>query len=396
MTPTKPPVVTSAEGERRHLTVLFCDLVNSTQIAAQLDPEEWREVLAGYHQVTVSAIERFGGRVSKYLGDGVMAYFGWPQAHASDPERAVRSGLAVLEGISRLNMQLTNTQLSARVGIDSGVVVVSPGGGKEVDLFGDTPNIASRAQIAAAPNTMLITAATHHLVSGLFVVEELGSPALKGIERPIQLYRVIQSSGIRGRLEVLAATRGLTPFVGRERELRLLMDDWERVRHGEGHVVMIFGEPGIGKSRLIHHFHERIAATPHTWVEAAASPLFQNTPLHPVFENLQRVLSLRGDESTEEQLAQLESALKLAGLNPPEAIPLVAPLLHILLPAKYQRSSLTPEQQRRGLMALMVDWVIGLARVQPTVIATEDLHWADPSTLELIQLLLERGAQRHS
>jgi class 3 adenylate cyclase/predicted ATPase len=392
---TALPPTASPRGERRHLTVLFCDLVGSTHIASKLDPEEWRELAAAYHRASAKAVERFGGCVAKFLGDGVLAYFGWPEAHDDDPERAIRAGLAILEAISRLNQQLTEIKLSARVGIDSGVVVIGTGGSDEFEVFGETPNIAARVQAAAACGTVLITDATHRLISGLFVVEERGAQTLKGIERPLRLYHVVQPSGIRGRLKALAATHGLTPFIGRENELRLLSDHWQRVRDGKGHLALVIGEPGIGKSRLIHRFHELIVDTPHTWIEVTGAPFLQNTPLYPVSENLRRVLSRRGDESSEEQLAQLESALVMAGLNPSDAIPLIAPLVNIELPAKYPRSALSAEHQRRQLLALLVDWVMGLARVQPVVMVNEDLHWADSSTLELIQMLVEQGPTPH-
>ncbi len=194
-------------------------------------------------------------------------------------------------------------------------------------------------------------------------------------------------------MEAAAAAGGLTPFVGREDELRSLMNRWEQVLDGEGQVALIIGEAGIGKSRLVQRFHEQIAATPHTWIEAAAGAFFQNTPFYPVTEMLKQALGWRGDEPAEQQLSQLESALEMAGLKPAEAIPLLAPLLNLPLPAKYPPSSLSPEQQRRRLLATLVEWVLGTARAQPTVITTEDLHWADPSTLELIQLLVEQGAQ---
>ena len=360
------PSGTDAGGERRHLTVLFCDLVGSTEIAARLDPEEWREIVAGYHRAAAHAIERFGGHVAQYLGDGVMAYFGWPEAHDNDAERAARAGLAILEAISKLNEQPARPKLSARVGIDSGAVVVGAGTGKDADVFGDTPNIAARVQAAADPGTVLITDAAHRLVSGLFVVEDRGAQALKGIEQPVQLYRVVQPSGVRGRLEAAAAARGLTPFVGREDELRLLMNRWERALEGEGQVALIIGEAGIGKSRLVQRFHEQIAGTPHTWVEAAAGAFFQNTPFYAVTEMLRELLAWRGDESAEEQLAQLEPALELAGLKPAEAMPLIAPLLNLPIPAKYPPSPLSPEQQRRRLLATLVEWALGAARVQPT------------------------------
>src|SRR5438105_9184864 len=192
------PVMGAAGGERRHLTVLFCDLVGSTEISARLDPEEWREIVAVYHRAAAQAIKLFGGHVAQYLGDGVMAYFGYPEAHDNDAERAARSGLAILEAISKLNEHPTHPKLAARVGIDSGAVVVGAGAGKDTDVFGDTPNIAARVQSAADPATVVVTDATHRLVSGLFVVENGGAQSLKGIERPVQLYRVIQPSGGHG------------------------------------------------------------------------------------------------------------------------------------------------------------------------------------------------------
>ena len=382
----------SLTGERRHLTVLFCDLVGSTEIASHLDPEEWREIVAGYHHAAAQAIERLGGCVAQYLGDGVMAYFGWPEAHDNDAERAARAGLAILEAITRLNEHPARPRLAARVGIDSGTVVVGAGAGKDTDVFGDTPNIAARVQSVAEAGTVVITDAVHRLVSGLFVVEDRGAQALKGIERPIQLYRVVQPSGVRGRLEAAAATRALTPFVGREDELRLLMNRWERALDGEGQVALIIGEAGIGKSRLVQRFHEQIAGTPHTWVEAVAGAFYQNTPFYAVTEMLREFVAWRGDESAEEQLTQLESALELAGLKPAEALPLIAPLLNLPIPPRYPPSPLSPEQRRRRLLATLVEWALGAAHAQPMIIATEDLHWADPSTLELLELLVEQGA----
>jgi class 3 adenylate cyclase len=376
-------------GERRHLTVLFCDLVGSTEIAAQIDPEEWREVVAGYHRTAAEAITRFGGHVAKYLGDGVMAFFGYPEAHDNDAERATRAGLALLDAIIKINQDAMRPKLSARVGIDSGAVVVGASAGQSADVFGDAPNIAARVQAAADPSTVVITGASHRLVSGLFVVEDCGAQALKGIVRPVQLYRVIRPSGVRGRLEATAVSRGLTPFVGREDELRSLMNRWERALDGEGQVALIIGEAGIGKSRLVQRFHEQIGGTPHTWIEAGAGAFFQNSPFYPVTEMLRQFL---GDAPVHDQIGQLESRLTLAGLKPAEAIPLIAPLLNLPLTATYPPPTLSPEQQRRRLLATLVEWVLGSARAQPLIIVTEDLHWIDPSTQELIQLLVEQGA----
>jgi hypothetical protein len=225
---------------------------------------------------------RFGGEVVRYVGDGIMAFFGYPAAHDNDAERPSRAGLAILDAITQLNEHRAHSNLSVRIGIDSGPVVVGTGTGQAVDAFGDAANIAARVQAAAEPDMVMMSEATHRLVAGLFVVEDRGAQALKGIERPIQLYRVIRPSGVRGRLEAMAAAHGLTPFVGRDDELRSLMNRWERVLEGEGQVVLIVGEAGIGKSRLLQRFHEQIRGTPHTWIEAGSAAFFQNTPFYAV------------------------------------------------------------------------------------------------------------------
>ncbi len=266
-------------GERRHLTVLFCDLVGSTSIAARLDPEEWRGIIAGYYRAAAQAIERFGGYVAQYLGDGVMAFFGYPESHGNDAERAVRAGLAIIEAISQLDEQPVQTKLAARVGIHSGAVVVGAGVGGRSDVFGDAPNIAARLQAAAEPGNVLITEDTHRLVSGRFDVEERGAQILKGLDRPLCLYKVLQPSGTLGRL---STERSLTPFIGRAEELNILLSRWERVRRGEGQVVIIIGEPGIGKSRLLRKFREQIADVHHLWIESAGDQFAQSTPFYAV------------------------------------------------------------------------------------------------------------------
>jgi len=383
------PIGGSLTGERRHLTVLFCDLVGSTEIASQLDPEEWRELVASYHRAAAEAITRYGGHVAKYLGDGVMAYFGWPEAHDNDGERAARSGLAILEAVQKLNRLKTRPELAARVGIDSGAVVVGAGAEKAADVFGETPNIAARLQTTAAPGTVVITAATHHLISGLFVVEALGPRALKGVSSLPEVFQVIRPTGVRGRLQ---AARGLTPFVGREEELRLLLSRWERTREGEGQLALIIGEPGIGKSRLVAEFHERIREAPHIWMESAAEQFFENSPFHAFVEMLSRWLELQDAPNTEEQFLRLERALASAGLTVNESVPLIADLLQLPISKRYPASPLTPEQKRRRLLAALGGWVLGAARLQPLVMMVEDLHWLDPSTLNLLQLLAEQSA----
>jgi class 3 adenylate cyclase/tetratricopeptide (TPR) repeat protein len=390
-----PEVPNRREGERRHLTVLFCDLVGSTEIAAQLDPEEWRETVAGYHRAAAEAITRFGGHVAKYLGDGVMAFFGYPEAHDNDAERAARSGLAILDAIAKLNEQRGTgfslshpMKLAARVGIDSGAVVVGVGAGKEADVFGDAPNIASRVQGAASAGAVLITGATHRLISGLFVVEGPGAQQLKGVASPVELYQVIRPTGVRGRL---AAARALTPFVGRDEELRLLLSRWERAREGDGQVALVVGEAGIGKSRLVAEFHHRIRETPHIWMESAGEQFFENTPFHAYTEMLSQWLDLQGGVTADERLGRLEGAMASAGLEPAEAAPLVADLLQLPTGDRYPPSTLTSEQRRRRLLAALTGWVFGAGRLQPVVMVVEDLHWLDPSTLELQELLADQG-----
>ena len=385
----------AVQGERRHLSVMFCDIVSSTELASRLDPEEWREIVAGYHHAATEAVLRFGGHVAQYLGDGLLVYFGYPQAHEDDPERAALAGLAILEGIADLNRRLISAgspPLAARIGIHTGSVVVSKDDVKGANIFGDVPHIAARVQSAAAPDTVLITAAVHQLVSGLFLVEDRGAQALKGVDRPIRIYRVIQPSGVRGRLAA-AAERGLTTFIDREDELRLLLNRWARARTGEGQVIMVVGEPGIGKSRLLRRFREQIAGTPHSWVDCAAAALYQSTPFYMVADMIRQGIRWRNEQTPTERLAGLEASLNLAGVPLLEAVPLLAPLMSLEIPASYARPEIPPDQQRKRLLATIGAWALGAARIQPLVLAAEDLHWADPSTLEAIQLPAEQGVR---
>ena len=389
---TAPARPREIAGERRHLTVLFCDLVGSTEISARLDPEEWREIEADYLGAVAEAITRFGGYVAKYLGDGVMAYFGWPEAHDNNAERAARAGLAILEGVAALNNRKAksdNPQLSARVGIDSGTVVIGKGGGSESEIFGDTANIAARVQSAADPDAVIVTPLVSRLVSGLFVVEERGAHQLKGIAEPVELYRIVRLSGVRNRLAA-SIVRGLTPFVGRDNETQFLWSRWERASDGEGQVVLISGEAGIGKSRLVRQFRKQLAQTAHLWLECAGSPYFQNTPLYPIADMLQQGFAQRGDGSDAGKLSELEQDLARAGLKTADAVPLIAPLLNLPVDEKYPPLMLSPEQQRKRLMTSLAGWLFGAG--QSVVMAVEDLHWFDASSLELMQLLIEQAA----
>jgi len=382
------------DGERRHLTVLFCDLVSSTEIAAHLDPEDWRDIAAAYQRTAAEAVTRFGGHVAKYLGDGLVVYFGFPEAHEDDGERAVRAGLAIIDTIAALNTELAkgqNVKLAVRVGIHTGSVVVGRGGGTEADVFGDAPNIASRVQTAAEPDSVLITAAVQELVSGLFIVEDRGAQPLKGIDHPVQLYRAIQPIAAR-RHRHASAVHAVAPFVGRYDEMRLVLGRWESAREGSGQLALVMGEPGIGKSRLVEEFRAHVKDDSHLWIDCAGEQFFQSTPFHAVTQILDQGLGWRGDESNAERTSQLERSLELAGMKLDEAVPLIAELLNLPIPDKYPPLLFAPDQKRKRLLASLATWVLNVARLQPIVIAMEDVHWADPSTLELMQMLAEQAA----
>src|SRR5215469_16416779 len=370
------------DGERRHLTVLFSDLVNSTQIAAHLDPEDWRDIAAQYQETAATAVTRFGGHVAKYLGDGLMVYFGWPQAHEDDAEVAALNGRLAAEH---------KVKLSVRVGVQTGSVVIGHGGGTDADVFGDAPNVASRVQSAAEPDSVLITAAVHELVSGRFVVKDRGAHQLKGVAHPVQLYQAIRHTVARRRTHY-AAPHTVTPFVGREDEIRLLLSRWERAREGQGQLVLVIGEPGIGKSRLVEEFCAHIRDNPHQLVECAGEQFYQSTPFHAVTQILDQGLGWQGEESPEERIALLERVLEQARMKVSEAVPLIAELLGLPIPDKYPPLVYAPDQRRRRLLATLTAWVLNAARVQPLLMVMEDLHWIDPSTLELAQKLVEQAA----
>jgi class 3 adenylate cyclase/tetratricopeptide (TPR) repeat protein len=386
---------------------LFCDLVGSTEIAVSLDPEEWRDIAAQYQRTAAAAVERFDGDVAKFLGDGLVCFFGWPHAHDNDAERAVRAGLAIVEAVRHLALPKSSAEmqtpvastptqrdlrLHVRVGIHTGPVVIGQGGADEAEVFGDTPNLAARVQTAADPDTVLMTAATHHLVSGLFVVDEPRERMLKGFSEPVTLYRARQASGVRGRIHAAAAQHGLTPFVGREHERQLLLDRWERAEEREGQVILITGEAGIGKSRLVQQFKAEIGVTPHTWVEAAASPYLQHTPFAFVSDMLRQGFQFPADLQMVQRVEAVEGALEALDLSPAETMPIVAPLLSLELPDKYPPLDLTPEERRRRLLQAMINWTLASARLQPLVQVLEDLHWMDASSLELLALIAQQAA----
>ena len=264
-----------ATGERRYVTIMFCDLVGSTSISAQLDAEEWRDLVGAYLDAASAAVTEMGGHVAKKLGDGLMALFGYPVAQENDAERAARAALSIQRALVEVNCKNAGKPaLNARIGIETGPVVIDAAG----EIYGDAPNIAARVQALAEPGTAVVTARVQRQVAGLFVVEERGSHELKGVPEPVILFRLVRASGAGRR----SGQRHLTPLVGRDEEIAMLMRRWERARHGDGQLVQIVGEPGLGKSRLIEEFHAPLRETPHTWVEWICSQLLQNTPLHPI------------------------------------------------------------------------------------------------------------------
>src|SRR5271168_5182162 len=385
-TQTLSSVVVGSDGaERRPITVMFCDLVGSTSLAAKLDAEDWRDLVGTYLDEASAAVTGLGGHVLKKLGDGLMALFGYPHAQENDAERAVRAALAIQRALAEINARNARKgapELSARIGLDSGQVVVDATG----EVFGDAPNIAARVQGAAEPGSILITATVQRQTAGLFVAEDRGQHELKGVSAPMTLYRIVRASGGGRR----GGARVLTPLVGREEELGLLTRRWERARKSEGQFALIVGEPGLGKSRLMAEFHGRLGETPYTWVEWSSSQLLQNTPLHPIAEwGRQR---FGADLPTEQRLADLENTLELIGLDPTEYAPLLAPLVDVLLPED-RAAKFAPEELRRRQLAAMTAWVLASARTQAVVLAFEDLHWADPTSLDLMRALAERGAQ---
>jgi class 3 adenylate cyclase/predicted ATPase len=384
------------EAERRQLTVLFCDLVDSTPMATQLDPEELREVIRAYHAVCVQVIERFDGHIAQYLGDGLLVYFGYPRAHEDDAQRAVRAGLGIIEALGPLQKRLQQEQgvrLAARVGIHTGLVVVGEvgeGARQERLALGEVPNLAARLQGLAPPNTVLISASTVRLVQGWFVSEALDDQTLKGFPEPMTVYRVLAESGVQSRLDLVSVS-GLTPLVGREQEIKLLLERWDEAKEGRGRVVALSGEAGIGKSRLVRAVEERLAGEPYTRLECRCSSSAQHSALFPMITLGRRLLQWQRDEPADVTLDKLEAALAPYDMSLAEVVPLLASLLSLPPPERYAPLQLTPERQKQKTLETILALFRAHAAQQPVLLIVEDLHWIDPSTLELLTLLIDQG-----
>jgi class 3 adenylate cyclase/predicted ATPase len=381
---TETPILETV-GERRHITVLFCELFSTSSLSTRLDAEDWRNLVSTYLVATSAAVTEMDGRV-KMLGDGLMALFGYPIAQENDAERAARAALSIRRAVTEINRENARSgkpSLHARIGIETGPVVVDAAG----EIYGDAPNTAARVQALAEPGTVLVTAQVQRQIAGLFVAEECGTRELRGMPKPVKLFRLVRASGGGRR----SGQRHLTPLVGRDEEITILMRRWERARRGDRQSVLIVGEPGVGKSRLIQEFHARLRDAPHTWVEWSCSQLLQNTPLHPVAE-WGRIRFGAPDISAETRLAELENTLAQLKLEPAENVPLLAPLLDIRIPQEHM-PALEPAVLRHRQLAALLKWVMAGARTQPGVLALEDVHWADPTTLELLRSIAESGDQ---
>ena len=381
--------VQDVAGERRQLTVLFCDLVGSTALGERLDPEDLRDVVASYQAVCEEAVRRFDGYVAQYLGDGVLVYFGYPVAFDNSAESAVRAGLAIQEGLAVLNAA-HGSAFAARVGVHTGEVVIGEMGAgvhRERLALGGTTNVAARLQGVADPGTVVISDATLRLVSGLFVTQALGVPELKGVDLKLHVYRVIQGSGVRSRLD---AATSLTRLVGRSHELELLAARWQQACDGAGQVVVVSGDPGVGKSRLLRTFRERVAGTPHTELSAQCSSHTANSAFHPVIELMQEGFAFEPTATPAQKSELIERGFAFPGIDLAETIPFMASLLGLPSSPRFPLLDMSPELQRSKTLEALVAIPVGLCELQPLLFVLEDLHWADPSSLEFLGLLIDR------
>jgi class 3 adenylate cyclase/predicted ATPase len=379
------------EAERRQLTVMFCDLVGSTALSARLDPEDLRSIIGAYHRCCTDWIERNGGFVAKYMGDGVLAYFGYPQAHEHDAERAVRAALYLVEAVPKLATN-AGSPLQVRVGIATGLVVVGDligaGAAQEQAVVGETPNLAARLQALAEPGAVVIASSTRKVTGGLFEYCDLGTVALKGFAENVPAWQVLGASAAESRFEALRATT--TPLIGRDEEIDLLMRRWSETKARNGCVVLISGEPGIGKSRIAQSALERLSGEPHTRLRYFCSPHHQDSALYPSVRQLERAAGFRREDTSEQRLAKLEAVLSQATSDLSEAVPLFAELLSIPTSDRYRPLDVTPQKRKEKTLHAQLAQVEGLASRQPVLMVFEDIQWSDPTTRESLELLIDR------
>ena len=384
----------ATEAERRQLTVLICDLVGSTDLTAKLDPEDMGQVIRAYQECCAQVVRRWDGHIAKYLGDGVLTYFGYPKAHEDDAERAARAGLELVQAVGKLATPAGGV-LAARVGVATGPVVVGDLIGddeaRERAVVGETPNLAARLQALAEPGIVVIAPGTRRLVAGLFELADLGARELKGFATPVRAWRVLGPSRVEGRFEAREAA-GLLPLVGREGELTLLLRRWEQAKDGEGQVVLLSGEAGIGKSRLVRALRERLGHDePYTLLSHSCSPFHQTSALHPVIGSLERAAGYARDDPPERKLDRLEALLGRASKDLTAVAPLIAGLLAIPAGDRYPPADLSPQQQKERTFQALLDQVAGLAARQPVLSVYEDVQWSDPTTLEFLEHVIDRA-----
>src|SRR5262247_3743061 len=382
-------------AERRHLTVMICDLVGSTALSARLDPEDMRAVIDAYHAASTRITLTYDGFLAEFRGDGILAYFGYPLAHEDDAERTVRAGLDIIAAVARLETRAAEP-LAVRIGIASGVVVIGDlsreGALREHTVVGETPNLAARLQDLAEPGTIVVAASTRRLLGELFRLRDLGRHEVKGIAEPVAAWAVEGVSASESRFEGVRAA-GLTDFIGREDELDFLLERQRLAWKGEGQIVLISGEPGIGKSRLVAALAERIVGESHTRSRYQCSPHLTNSALRPFIAQLERAAGFKADDTPAQRLDKLEALLAMGASQVQTVAPLFAALLSIPFGERYAPLALSPTQQRRRTLAALLDQFEGLARRQPILLSFEDAQWADATSLELLDLIIERVRQ---